>query len=95
MKKRWCCQVVDMNLYREKDGGGTKLCIWIIRDILGERLKKRWGCLNCGFEISKKWKGKQEKKKMGVAELCIWNVRDLLRRREIKKMGLAKLWIWN
>ena len=31
---------MDMNLYREKDGGGTKSCIWIIRDILGDRLKK-------------------------------------------------------
>ena len=28
------------SIQNKKDGGGTKLCIWIIRDILGERLKK-------------------------------------------------------
>ena len=57
----------------KKDGGGTKLCIWIIRDILGERLKKRWGCLNCGFEISKKWKGKREKKRW-VLLSCVFEM---------------------
>ena len=40
-KKDGCCQIVDLNSYRKKDGGLTKLCNWIIKDLQGKRLKKR------------------------------------------------------
>ena len=74
----------------KKDGGGTKLCIWIIRDILGERLKKRWGCLNCGFEIGEKWKGKREKK-----DGCCWVVylkcKRFAKKKREKKDGVSQV----
>ena len=90
-KNNGCCQVVDLHLYRKKkDGVRKKLCIWIIRDILGERLKKRWGCLNCGFEIGKKWKGKREKK-----DGCCWVVylkcKRFAKKKRKKKDGVSQV----
>ena len=39
-KKDGCCQIVDLNVYRKKDRGWTKLCIWMIKDLQGKRLLK-------------------------------------------------------
>ena len=57
---------------RRKDGGWTKLCIWIVKDLLWQTKKKKDGFdWIVDLKLSKKLKGKW-KKKMGVAELWIW-----------------------
>ena len=64
----------------KKDGGLPKLCIWIMKDLLWERKKKRRADWIVDLKLSKKLEGKWEKK-MGFAKLCIWNVKNFLKRR--------------
>ena len=71
---------------------------------INERIneKKRWGCLNGRFELSKILKGKQEKNgcyRVVDLNLCrkvvYLNNKRFTRRKTEKKMVLAELWIWN
>ena len=54
------------------------------------KTKKRWGWLNCGFEISKKWKGKQEKKD-GCCRVVYLKCRRFAKKKRDKKDGISQV----
>ena len=53
------------------------------------KTKKRWGWLNCGFEISKKWKGKQEKD--GCCRVVYLKCRRFANEKRDKKDGISQV----
>ena len=87
--KLWIWNLLRIKRERRKKSWGLDQVVYLNNKRFTIRTKEK----NDGFDwivdlkLSKKWKGKWEKK-MGVAKLCIWNVRDLLRRK--KKMGVGR-----
>ena len=54
------------------------------------KTKKRCGWLNCGFEISKKWKGKQEKED-GCCRVVYLKCRRFAKKRRDEKDGVSQV----
>ena len=80
---------------RRKDGGWTKLCIWIVKDLLWQTKKKKDGFdWIVDLKVSKILKGKWDKND-GFCQVVYLKCKRLAKKKREKKKRLAKLWIWN
>ena len=75
---------------RRKDGGWTKLCIWIVKDLLWKTKKKKDGFdWIVDLKVSKILKGKWDKND-GFCQVVYLKCKRLAKKRE-KKEGVSQV----
>ena len=75
----------------KKDGGLPKLCIWIMKDLLWERKKKRRAEWIVDLKLSKRLEGKWEKKN-GLCQVVYLKCKKLSKKKiEKKKDGVSQV----